>query len=77
MPDPGRVHDVSALTVPELERTRRELHAALALARPGSPTETPILAHMAAIDAELATEPTSRPDRHSPPGLSMMRPNGC
>ncbi len=27
---------------------------ALALARPGSPAQAPILAHMAAIDAELA-----------------------
>ena len=54
MPDPGRAHDVSALTAPELERTRRELHAALALARPGSPAQAPILAHIAAIDAELA-----------------------
>jgi hypothetical protein len=49
------VHDVSALTASELERTRRELHAALALARPGSPAQTPVLAHMAAIDAELAS----------------------
>ena len=54
MPAPGRVHDVSALTAPELKRTRRELHAALALARPESPAQTPILAHIAAIDAELA-----------------------
>jgi len=55
MPDPGRAHDVSTLTTPELERTRRELRAALALARPGSPSQKPILAHMAAIDAELAS----------------------
>jgi hypothetical protein len=54
MPDPGRAHDVSALTAPELERTRRELQASLALARPESPVQTPILAHIAAIDAELA-----------------------
>jgi hypothetical protein len=57
MPDSGRVHDVSARTALELKRTRRELQAALALAlaRPGSPAQAPILAHMAAIDAELAT----------------------
>ena len=60
MPDPGRVHDVSALTAPELKRTRRELQAALALARPGSPAQAPILAHIAAIDAELTSQP-SRP----------------
>lgn len=55
MPDPGRVHDVSALTASELERTRRELQAALVLARPGSPAQAPILVHMAAIDAELSS----------------------
>jgi hypothetical protein len=53
MPNPGRKHDVSTLTTPELERTKRELQAALA--RPGSLAQTPILAHMAAIDAELAS----------------------
>ena len=55
MPDPGRVPDVSALTAPELERTRRELRAALALTRADSPAQAPILTHMAAIDAELAS----------------------
>jgi hypothetical protein len=50
-----RVHDVSALTAPELKRTRRELQAALALARAGSPAQTPILTHIAAIDAELVS----------------------
>ena len=54
VPDPDRVHDVSTLTASELERTRRELRATLALARPGSAVQTPIMAHMAAIDAELA-----------------------
>jgi hypothetical protein len=34
-------------------RTRRELHASLALARTGSPAHRPILAHLGAIDAEL------------------------
>ena len=52
MPEPGRPRDVSMLTSPELQRTRRELQAALALARPGSPTQVPIQAHMAAIDAD-------------------------
>ncbi len=54
MPDPGRPRDISALTSPELERTRRELHTALALSTPGSPAQVPILAHIAAIDTELA-----------------------
>jgi hypothetical protein len=49
-----RPHDVSELTVGELERARRELAASLALARPDSPARMPILAHMTAIDAELA-----------------------
>ena len=54
MPDASRPHDVSTLTPRELERARRELQAALALARPGAPSRTPILARIAAIDAELA-----------------------
>ena len=54
MPAPGRVPDVRHLTPGELERARRELAASLALARPGSPVREPILAHMTAIDAELA-----------------------
>jgi len=45
-------------TVGELERTRRELAASLALARPGSPARAPIRAQMAAIDAELAARDT-------------------
>jgi len=51
---PGRQHDVSGLTTGELERARRELRASLALARPDSPTRTPIMAHISAIDTELA-----------------------
>jgi hypothetical protein len=54
MPDSRRSHDVSTLTPRELEHARRELQAALALARPGSPSRTPILARLAAIDAALA-----------------------
>ena len=48
----------AGLAVGELKRTRRELAASLALARPGSPARTPILAQMAAIDAELAARDT-------------------
>ena len=54
VPDPSRSHDVSGLTDAELERTRRELQASLALARPGSATRVPILAHLRAINTELA-----------------------
>jgi len=50
----GRPPNVSGLTTGELERTRRELRASLALARPDSPTRTPIMAHLSAIDTELA-----------------------
>ncbi len=53
-PAPARPRDVTTLTSPELERTRRELAAALALARAGSPVQVPIRAHIDAIDAELA-----------------------
>jgi hypothetical protein len=52
---PGdRPHDVSDLTSAELERARRDLEVSLALAFPGSPVREPILAHMSAVDAELA-----------------------
>jgi hypothetical protein len=49
-----RPRDVSGLTISELERTRRELAANLALVRPDSPARGPILAHIGAIDTELA-----------------------
>ena len=49
-----RDHDVRRLTAGELERARRELAASLSLARPGSPIRAPIMAHISAIDAELA-----------------------
>ena len=51
---PDRQHDVSRLTVGELESTRRDLQVSLALITPGSPARVPILAHLSAIDAELA-----------------------
>ena len=53
MPD-DRVHDVSAMTDSELERSRRRLIVSLSLALPGSAVRGPILAHISAIDAELA-----------------------
>jgi hypothetical protein len=56
-----RDHDVTALTVGELDRARRELQASLALVRPDSPARVPILAHMSAIDAELADRTASTP----------------
>jgi hypothetical protein len=49
-----REHDVSRLTACELEHARRELAASLTLARPDSPIRAPIMAHISAIDAELA-----------------------
>jgi hypothetical protein len=61
MPDPGRPHDVSALTPRELEQARRELAASLALARPGSLIATPIRARLTAIDTELAARSGPRP----------------
>jgi hypothetical protein len=47
--------------VGELDRARRELQASLALVRPDSPARVPILAHMSAIDAELADRTASTP----------------
>lgn len=52
MPD-DRPHDVSGLTVSELQQARRDLQVSLALALPGSPVRGPILAHLSAIDTEL------------------------
>ena len=49
-----RDHDVGQLTTAELERTMRDLRANLGLISPDSPAHVPILAHMRAIDAELA-----------------------
>ena len=48
------------MTGSELERARRHLTASLSLAFPGSPVREPILAHISAIDAELA-ERAARP----------------
>ena len=66
MPGTGRSPDVTGLTQGELERTRRELAASLALARPDSPARVPILAHLAAIDAELAGQSARQPSCFSP-----------
>ena len=63
MADCTRPHDVSGLTAGELERTRRELQASLALARPGSPARVPILARLNAIDAELAGRDAARAEQ--------------
>jgi hypothetical protein len=52
--DLGRLHDVDAYTVDELEQVRRGLAASLALVRPNSPARIPILAQLAAIDVRLA-----------------------
>ena len=54
MHDLRRIHDVSGLTVGELERARRDLQVSLSLAWPGSPVREPILAEMSAVDRELA-----------------------
>jgi hypothetical protein len=56
-----RDHDVKALTASELDRARRELQASLALVRPDSPARVPILAHMTAIDTELAGRDARQP----------------
>jgi len=53
MPDLIRPHDVTGLKAGELERARSDLHASLALARPGSAIRAPILEHLKAIDAEI------------------------
>jgi anti-sigma regulatory factor (Ser/Thr protein kinase) len=61
VPDPRRSHDVSGLTDAELERTRRDLQASLALAPPGSTACVPMLAHLSAVESELAGRSAGRP----------------
>jgi hypothetical protein len=46
VPDIGRPPDVRTLATGELERARRDLAAALALTRPGSPARLPIDTHI-------------------------------
>jgi hypothetical protein len=70
VPDPSRNHDVSGLTDAELARTRRDLQASLALARPGSAASVPILAHLNAIDAELAGRSAGCCASGKPPALA-------
>jgi hypothetical protein len=57
--DPARSHDVTAMTASQLERARRDLLVSLSLAFPASPLRVPILAHLSAIDAELAARQES------------------
>ena len=60
VPDPGRSHDVSGLTDAELERARRDLQVSLALARHGSTACVPMLAHLSAVESELAGRSAGR-----------------
>ena len=60
MPE-SRPHDVSGMTDSELERARRDLLVSLTLAVPGSAVREPILAHIRAIDAELAERASRGP----------------
>jgi hypothetical protein len=74
VPDLSRSHDVSGLTTDELERARRDLKASLALARPGSATCVPILAHLSAIDAELTVRPAGCRASEKPFSLDTRTP---
>ena len=76
-PGPGRSHDVSGLTDAELERTRRELQASLALARPGSAASVPILAHLRAVNTKLAGRSTGCGASGRPPGQGARTPTGA
>jgi len=59
--EPGRLPEVAGLTSGELDRTRRELQASLALARPGSPMRGPILAYLSTIETELSRRTAGQP----------------
>jgi hypothetical protein len=48
-----RDHDVSHLSVADLERARRELSASLALARPNAPSAVPAAIQLSAVENEL------------------------
>jgi hypothetical protein len=54
MSDSGRLHEMTGLTIAELERARRELQASLGPARPESPVRVPIMTRLRAVEAELA-----------------------
>ena len=58
MPDPDRPPGMTGLTVGDLEQTRRDLRASLALSRPGSAVRGPILAQLSAIETELTERDT-------------------
>lgn len=75
-PDHSRSHDVSGLTDAELERTRRDLQASLALARPGSAASVPILAHLSAIDTELSGRSADCGESGKPSDLRARTPAG-
>jgi hypothetical protein len=77
VPDLSRSHDVSGLTDAELKRTRRDLQASLALARPGSAASVPILAHLTAIDTELAGRFTGCGANGKPSGLGARTSPGA
>ena len=68
-----RDHAVSDLTARELERARRDLAANLALVRPDSPARVPILAHISAIDTELAQRTAGRPEQLPDAGHPRVR----
>ncbi len=67
-PHLGRVHLVGADGARQrvslrflANRTRRDLQASLALARPGSTACVPMLAHLSAVESELAERSAGRP----------------
>jgi len=49
----ARAHDVSALTLAELEQVKRDLRLSMVLAMPSSPVRVTATAHLDAIDREL------------------------
>jgi hypothetical protein len=72
--DVGRLRDVDAHTVAELEWFRAGLAASLALLRPNSPACIPIRAQMSAIDVRLAQLAAERRPHHSRGAVPGDRP---
>jgi hypothetical protein len=67
-----RYYDVGQLSTAELTSAMRELRANLGLLTPDSPAHVPVLAHMRAIDAELAGRAGNRPSGGHPPAAPLL-----
>jgi hypothetical protein len=75
--DSQNPYGVRNQTMAELERVKRELRANLGLITADSPAHVPILAHMKAIDAELAERAENQKVNRSAAVPTGTEPMGC